>query len=101
MSLSTIVNRNWKLLQIGRRLFHDVIQTATRTYSYSGPCPDLWMREVHLIGPVRFEFRFEGLIRFTLLRAKYFLTFKVRLPCAKFLCSRHLCHNNIQCLEVS
>jgi hypothetical protein len=64
MSRPSVDKRNWMLLQIGGRLFWDVIQTATSTRSCSGPCPDSWTGEVYSVRPVRFEFRSEGYICF-------------------------------------
>ena len=79
MSRPTIVNRNWMFLQIGGRLFWDVIQTATSTCSYMRPCLDSWTGEVHSVRHMRFVFRSKGYICFALSRAKHFLNFKVWL----------------------
>jgi hypothetical protein len=101
MNCPTIDNRNWMFLQIGGRLFWDVTQTTTSIHSCSRSYPDSWTGEVHLVRLVRFIFRSKGYIRFALLRAKHFLTFKVWLPSTKFLYSMHLCHSDVQCLGVS
>jgi hypothetical protein len=83
-----------------RKLFRNIIQTTTSTPSSSGPCTDSYTREINSVRPMWLVFRSKGYIYFALLRAKHFLTFKMWLPSAKFLCSRHLCHSDVQCLGV-
>ena len=96
-----IDKKNWMLLQIGKRFFWDVIQIATSTRNYNGPSLGSWTRKIHSVRPMRFVFRSEGYICFAFLRAIHFLTFKVWLPSAKFLYSKHICHSDVQCLGIS
>jgi hypothetical protein len=76
------------LHQVLHCVFHHILHLCT-FYSWP-PVKLVWLM-----------FRSEGHIRFVLLKAKHFLTFKVRVTSAKFICSLHLCHSNIQCLGIS